>query len=146
MLPIKLLNFLEKILTPFGIWPNFEDHRALFLNMILNITFLIAVFAKTLNSLERESIENAFTLVNAGNLTLTYFLTLLVKKEKFKKMLIFVNENQNFLISNEEKILIKNAEKLFIMILKLFSIFLPATIVIRFLLPALELFYIQVRF
>lgn len=140
-----LLVRAEKKLIPIGVWPTPWNWWVTLFNIIILFVYAIFVLIKNLLNPERESIENAFTLVFGGLINFVYFLTFFLKKEKFLELFEFVKNNQKFITTSEERKILINVGKEFQRIVTAFSYFLPSAVLVRFLIPIVEFTYIKVR-
>lgn len=140
----SLLTRAEKILIPLGVWPSFWNWWVTLFNIIILFSYSILVIIKNLLNPESESIENAFTLANGGLITVVYFVTMLLKREKCVTLYEFIKNEQKFATTTQEKKILINVGKEFQRISTAFLYFLPSAILVRFLMPTAEFAYIKV--
>lgn len=145
MLSKELLNRVEKILVPLGIWPNLWNRGVTILNIFVLLIYSIIVFIKNSLNPEAESIESAFALAFGGVYCIVYSLTILIRKDKIKELFEFIKTDHNLAIKNDEKKVFKNAEEEFGKIFKMYFYFLSSTVIIRILIPLFELGYNKVK-
>jgi hypothetical protein len=141
----RLLTRAEKILIPLGVWPSAWNWWVTLFNIIVLFVYSILVLIKNLHNPERESIENAFTLANGGLITVVYFVTMLLKKEKCAELYEFIKTEQKIATTSEEKQIVINVGREFQRISTAFLYFLPAAVLVRFLMPTAEFAYVKVR-
>lgn len=140
----NLLIKCERFLVPIGIWPSKNNLWMTRFNIFILFGYSILVIVKNLLNPERETIENAFTLANGGLITVPYFLTLLIKREKCKEFFDFVkSDRKNELRTQDEKNLVISVGDVFQKISTGFLYILPTSILVRFVQPLLEFGYIQ---
>lgn len=140
-----LTKSAEKFLKPLGVWPSQHNKWITISNIVILTGYSILVIIKNLKNPERESIENAFTLANGGLITVAYFITILLKKEKCSKLYEYIISDNNYSLTNVEKIVVVNVGKEFQKISRAFIYFLFASISVRFLLPTAEYSYSKVK-
>lgn len=140
----RLLQRAEKILIPIGVWPSPWNWWVTLFNIVVLTVYSILVLIKNLHNPERESIENAFTLANGGLITVIYFVTMLLKKEKCSELYEFIKSEQKIAVTKDEKEIVDKVGREFQKISTAFLIFLPSAVLVRFLMPTAEFAYIKV--
>lgn len=141
----KLLTRAEKVLIPLGVWPSSWNWWVTLFNIIVLFVYSILVLIKNLHNPERESIENAFTLANGGLITVVYFVTMLLKKEKCSELYEFIKTEQKIATTSQEKEIVISVGKEFQGISTAFMYFLPSAVLVRFLMPTAEYAYTEVN-
>lgn len=144
MLSEKLLTRTEKIIAPIGVWPNSWNRGIAIFNVIVLTSYAIIVNLKNLLNPEEDSIENAIILSNGGLVMVSYFFVVLIKKEKAEKLFDFVKNGNKFALTVKEMKIIKKIEREFKIIATAFLYFLPPAVLVRFVMPTVEYFYIKV--
>lgn len=145
MLSEKLLNSAENFLSPIGVWPNSWNHSVILFNVIVLTLYAVLVNIKNILNPEGESIENAITLSNGGLVMVSYFVILLIKKEKSQEMFNFVKNGNRFAMTIKEMEVIQKIEREFKIISTTFLYFLPPAVLVRFVMPSAEYAYIKVE-
>lgn len=141
----NLLKRAEKLLVPLGVWPSSWNRWISVLNILILLVYSILVIIKNLLNPEGESIENAFTLANGGLITVVYFITMLLKKDKCAELYAYIKTENQLTLTSEEKKVVIDVGREFNKITTAFLYFLPTAILIRFLLPTAEFTYLQVK-
>lgn len=141
----KLLKRAEKILIPLGVWPSSWNWWVTLFNIVVLFVYSILVLIKNLHNPERESIENAFTLANGGLITVVYFVTMLLKKQKCSELYNFIKTEQKIAKTSQERKIVINVGREFQRISTAFLYFLPSAILVRFLMPSAEYAYVKVK-
>lgn len=141
MLSPKLLNQAERILSSLGVWPNLHNGWITITNIILFVIFSVFVFVKNITNPQAESIETAFTYANGGNLFIIYLAIMLMRKDKFQKIIEFNKKEVKCELKNEESKIIKYAEKEYRTISTAFLIFVPSAVLSRLVILITEYAY-----
>lgn len=140
----KLLTRSEKLLIPLGVWPTTWNRWIIIFNVLVLSIYSFLVLIKNLKNPEQESVENAFTLANGGLITVVYFITMLLKKDKCIELYEHIKGEHRIAITIEEKKVVVDVGKEFQRISTAFLYFLPSAVLVRFLMPTAEYVYIQV--
>jgi hypothetical protein len=139
----NLLKKSEKYLTPCGIWPTENNSWITLFNIVVLFVYSIMVLIKNLLDPERESIENAFTLANGGLITVVYFVTIFIKREKVKELFAYIKSEKQAPATRVEKEATIAVGREYYKISTAFLVILPASVFVRFIQPPIEYFYIQ---
>ncbi|XP_070498764.1 uncharacterized protein [Chironomus tepperi] len=107
------------------------------------LSFSIMVLIKNLFNPEKESIENAFALANGGLCTVVYFVTIIIKKQKFVDFLEFLKSQKKFLVNEDYIKLMTAAGREYKLIITALLYILPVGIAVRFFQLPIEYGYIQ---
>lgn len=140
----NLLERAEKLLVPLGVWPSHWNWWITVFNIVSLLVYSVLVLIKNLRNPERESIENAFTLANGGLITVVYFTTMLLKKEKCAELYAYIKSEKQLTLTSDERKVVISVGKEFYKITTAFLYFLPTAILIRFLLPTAKFTYLKV--
>ena len=138
-----LLDKSEKYLILIGIWPSFNNGCVTILNIILMFGYSIMVLIKNLLNPEKESIENAFALANGGLCTVVYFVTMIIKKERFLDFLEFIKSQRRLFATEDYKNLMIASGKEYKLIVTALLYILPVGIAVRFFQIPIEYGYIK---
>lgn len=141
----ELLTRIEKKLVPFGIWPSSRNRWVTIFNIAILTAYLILVLIKNILNPEGESIEIAFALAFGGLYVAIFCATLILRKEKVEKMLSFLKNGKNSEMTKKEMEIFQDAENDFVKIFKYYAYILPPTVIIRIILPLIELGYNKVK-
>lgn len=139
----ELLEKSKKILVPMGVWPSHNNRWITIANIVILVGYSILVLVKNLLNPEGESIENAFTLGNAGLITVLYFVTMLKKKKEFMNFFELMKTNEKQFSSNEAKRLMIAGGQEYQKISNGFLFLLPAMVLVRFIQPSAQYAYIM---
>lgn len=144
MLSKEVLNLIEKLLVPLGLWPSSWNKNITIFNIAVLFIYSIIVFIKNFLNPEAESIESAFALAFGGIYCIVFSVTLFIRKDKVEKLLKFVKTDHKLANTKDEEKIFKDAEEEFKKVFKLYSFLLPSTVVIRILIPLFEFGYNKV--
>lgn len=133
----------QKYLCPLGVWPDSKNRWISIVNTTILCGYALMVLIKNLLQPERESIENAFTLANGSLVSVSYFLPMVLKTNKFKKFFEFMDKNRKIFVNAEHKRLILAGEREYRLITSAFIYILFPSVLVKFVQPPIEYVYVE---